>query len=384
MGASGTKRVKRPTLAGTRIYEENGWFKYFAKERIPDPSTGVLKRWHKLCRVSEGETQARVMLDKFLNRVKPMDSAGDFPIYFRQWRKYMQQMRDNKAPKDRDLKAMHEKTGRNYQGVYDQIERGFSNFNLIDIRPIDVYTFLEFWEGQRSAQTNRAHLSKFFKWTAKKGLRQDNPATADVIELEAPQGRDVYITDEQFHKVRDALLIGKDGKPTRSGPMMQCYIDLTYLLFQRTTEVRFLKREQIDEEKKLIYFQPIKTRSRTGAKVFVPIGPAIQEVLNRLKSIGKMRSLKYVIHNQHGAQYGASGVRSAWVRACERAGVSGITTKDIRAKASTDAKAHGYSMEQIQTHMVHSEIATTEGYMRGKDVPTSEILMTLPPRKSAK
>jgi integrase len=384
MGANGTKRVTRPTLAGTRIYEENAWFKYFAPESIPDPRTGVLKRWHKLCLVSEGETQARVMLDKLLNRVKPMDAPGDFPIYFRQWRKYMQQRRDLKSPKDADLKKMYEKTGRNYRGVYDQIEKGFSNFNLTDIQPMDVYAFLEFWEGQRSAQTNRAHLSKFFKWANKKGLRQDNPATADVIELEAPPNRDVYITDEQFHKVRDALLIGKNGKPTRSGPMMQCYIDLTYLLFQRTTEVRFLKREQIDEEKELMYFQPIKTKNSTGAKVNVPIGPAIREVLNRLKSIGKMRSLKYVIHNQHGAQYGASGLRSAWERACVRAEVSGITTKDIRAKAGTDAKTLGYSMEQIQTHMVHSEIATTEGYMKGKGIPTSEILMTLPPRKTAK
>jgi hypothetical protein len=36
------------------------------------------------------------------------------------------------------------------------------------------------------------------------------------------------------------------------------------------------------------------------------------------------------------------------MRAAKRAGVKGVTLKDIRPKAATDAKKQGYSIEQIQ------------------------------------
>jgi integrase len=373
------KRTTRPTLFGTRIYVRRNYFQYFAPEPLPDPKTGELKKWHKLVPLTDGETKARFALDALLNRVKPLSGEGDFPVFFRQWRKYMQQRRDIKAPKDPARLQIWQRGSKTLESPYNIIENGFADMNLVDIRPADIALFLDQWEGRRSAQTYRSHLSKFFKWCCKKGLRDTNPATADMIELEAPEKRDVYITDEQYHKVRNALLIGKDGKPTRSGPMMQCCLDLTYLLFQRTTDVRLLRRDQIDEANGLIYFKPTKTEKTSGATVNIQMGPAIREVLSRLKGIAKMRSM-YLIHTAHGQVYQATGIRSAWDRACARAGLKGITFKDIRSKAATDAKKRGgYTTEQLRTHMAHSDIATTEGYFRDKETPTSDVMMSLPP-----
>jgi integrase len=372
------KRRTRPTLFGTRIYVRRGYYQYFAPEQIPDPKTGSLKKWHKLVPLAAGETKARVALDTLLCRAKPISGDGDFPIFFRQWRHYIQRKRDLKAPKDPARLHIWEQGTKTQESVFNMIENGFADMNLADIRPTDVALFLDQWEGRRSAQTYRGHLSKFFKWCGRKGLRDTNPATADIIDIEPPEKRTVYITDEQYHKVRSALLIGKDGKPTRSGPMIQCYLDLTYLLFQRTTDVRLLRRDQIDEEKGLMYFKPTKTEKTSGATVNIPMGPAVRQVLNRLKEIAKMRSI-YLIHTEHGQVYGASGIRSAWNRACIRAGVSGITVKDIRSKGATDAKKRGYTVAQLKTHMAHSDTATTEGYLHDKETPTSEVIMSLPP-----
>jgi integrase len=372
------KRSTRPTLFGTRIYVRRGFFHYFSPEPVSDPKTGRLKKWHKLVPLAAGETQARFALDALLNRVKPVSGEGDFPVFFQQWRKYQQSRRDIKAPKDPARLRIWQHGSKTLESVYNMIENGFADMDLEDIRPTDVALFLDQWEGRRSAQTYRSHLSKFFKWCGKKGLRDTNPATADILELEPPEKRNVYVTDEQYHKVRRALLTGKDGKPTRSGPMIQCYLDLTYLLFQRTTDVRLLRRDQIDEEKGLMYFKPTKTEKTSGATVNVQMGPAILHVLSRLKGLAKMRSI-YLIHTEHGQVYGATGIRSAWNRACIRAGVTGITVKDIRSKAATDARKRGYTLEQLKTHMAHSDTATTEDYLHDKETPTSEVTMTLPP-----
>src|SRR5260363_329830 len=50
--------------------------------------------------------------------------------------------------------------------------------------------------------------------------------------LPDPKARDRYNTVAEYHRIRDALLIGADGRPTSSGAMVQCYIDLCYLLYQ--------------------------------------------------------------------------------------------------------------------------------------------------------
>lgn len=43
-----------------------------------------------------------------------------------------------------------------------------------------------------------------------------------------PPARSVYITDDQYLGIRDALLLGMDGKPTPTGAMVQCYMDLLF------------------------------------------------------------------------------------------------------------------------------------------------------------
>ena len=110
--------------------------------------------------------------------------------------------------------------------------------------------------------------------------------------------------------------------------------------------------------------------------VFVPITAAIREVLDRVKSIRKMRSM-YVIHTEHGKPYTAHGIGSAFERACERAKVSGVTLKDIRAKAATDAKKAGYSMEELQVALAQTDQNTTKGYVRTRETPVSRVELHL-------
>jgi integrase len=88
----------------------------------------------------------------------------------------------------------------------------------------------------------------------------------------------------------------------------------------------------------------------------------------------------FVIHTRHGQPYTAGGIASLFKRACRRAGIDGVTLKDIRAKAATDVKERGYDEAQISVALAHTDAKTTRIYLRGREVPVSEVTLKLPPK----
>lgn len=364
------------TLTGTRIYIRRGKYQYFSPVPLIDHRTGRATKWHILCHVADGESQARQCLDKLLGKVATAQDgagAGDFAIWFVKWKTHVAQERTAKTPDDPARRKIWADGGKALMSALGVVERAFADFDLTQVTPVDVATFLDQWDGRRSAQSYRGHLSKFFAWCCRKGLLNANPARE--VTVTTPRKRDVYMTDEQYKAIRDALLIGDDGRPTRIGVMVQCYMDLLYLLYQRGTEIRLLKWADVRDNG--ILFRPAKTERSSGAKVLVPVGADVQAVLARIRQVSKLRSL-YVIHSEHGQPYTAHGIGSAFDKARARAGLKGLTLSDIRSKAATDAKRLGHTDEQLKIALAHTDQSTTRGYLRGRETPVSEVVMSLP------
>ena len=121
--------------------------------------------------------------------------------------------------------------------------------------------------------------------------------------------------------IREAGLYGKDGKRTQSGPMFQCLIDMAYLCWQRSIDIRVLKESQIDEPNKLIRFAPSKTLKSSGKIVDILMTPEIEEVLEARTGTEKAYGIisPYVFPTRKGSPYTRSGLFSMWDRARERA-----------------------------------------------------------------
>ncbi|MBS0368447.1 MAG: tyrosine-type recombinase/integrase [Proteobacteria bacterium] len=362
------------TLTGSRIYIRRGKYQYYSPVPLVNPATGKATKWHPLCKVEEGELKARTLLDALINRRNEEPDDGDFLIWFRKWKTKIGEKRTKDTPTDPARAQVWETGGKALMSALGVVEEAFRKSNLAEITPSIVATFVDQWEGRRSAQAYRGHLTKFFAWCCRKGLMNTNPARE--VTVEAPPQRDVYITDEQYTAIRNACLVGKDGRPTRTGEMIQCYMDLLYLMYQRGTEIRLLKWSDVKDDG--ILFKPTKTEKSSGTKVLVPVGADVKTVLAKLKRIRKINSM-YVIHTEHGQPYTAHGIGSLFERACERAKVEGVTLKDIRAKAATDASNSGYTDEQIKTALAHTDVSTTRKYIRSRQTPASEVQMQLPP-----
>lgn len=363
-------------LTSTRIYPKGNRFYLFSAEPIQNPATGKVAKWHPLCDIREGADRARELLKAF--RPTEQKTTGRLPLLMDEYRIGLLARREKHRPKEHARQVMFKASNDEITRVCNVIAAALDEFNPDQVIPTDVAAFLDQWQGQRMAQVYRARLSDFFKWCVRRGHAPNNPV--NQVSVEKPPARDRLLTPEEFHAIRDALLVGKDGRATPSGVMVQCYVDLCYLLYQRTTEIRLLKWSDIDLGRGLIHFKPTKTERSSGAKVAVPITPAIREVLERARSAGVVKSL-YVIHNLQGQPYGQHGLGTAWERARERAQVQDAILKDIRAMAATAANKAGFKDTQIQVGLAHTSVGMTDHYIREREAPVSEVVMVLPVRR---
>lgn len=375
-----TVRRSHRTLTGSRIYQRRNRFYLFAREPLENPKTGKVSKWHSLCPVSAGELRAREEAERIVRHNSVAGSGGNMPVYLDAYKREELLAREKRRPKEKAREAIFEDGLREVSRLCRVISEGFADFDVEEVLPVDVATFVDQWRGQRSAQVYLSRLADFFRWARRRGLRADNPA--EGIGVEKPPKRRRYLSDAEWHSIRDALLVGLDGRATPSGPMIQCYADLCFLLYQRTTEVRLLKWSQVDLERGSIAFTPTKTERSSGLSVEVPITPAIRSVLDRARAIGVVKSV-YVVHTLRGKPYTSRGIGDAWERARKRAGVEDAILKDIRSKAATDAKRAGFSRSELRIALAHTSEGMTETYLRGRDADVSKVVLELPARPKA-
>lgn len=325
-----------------------------------------LYRDKKLCRVDDGEAR---MYEELAKRKENGDltmipeAVGAFKL------EYLPTL----APSSR---AEHKR-------LLDIFADEFSEFRVQDVKPNHIKKSvrnLYLKDGKEVAGHHyKSRIATFFQWCVdEEGLIEANPAKE--VRLNKNASKRTPWTVELFWKMRDHLK-----------PMYQCYHDLSFLLYQRTTDVRMLRHSQIKNG--MIHFEPSKTLKKAGTAVDIPVTPAIQEVIDRAVSLCKVRPLPggdaYVIQTRQGASFTRSGIYSAYRRADaaihgkDKNGkpiVTGLNPKALRPFAATLAKQQGFSKEQLQTGLAHRSVKTTEGYIQSHEVPVSEVALRLPER----
>jgi integrase len=361
-----------------RVYEHHGAYRFL-------DYTG---RWHTLCRVEDGEPALYNALAKIMRTADEPDRMPEALVAFK--------LSPSFTKLTPNVRVEH---GR----IYDKLASEFADFRVAEVEPFDVVKLLEIkWAGKPTAQRHvKARLSSFFRWCVARGLRKANPCRE--VWIDSPPMHKVKWSDESFHRVRDALLPTpdeakwrrKDGRlrdDVRAGLMLQTYMDLSFLLYQRATDVRLLRWSQVRDG--VIHFEPTKTAKTSGAEVDIPITPEIAAVLEGARSLGKVKAGPggdaFVVQTRDGGRYTRYGIRSALDRAAEKAGytvrapgakrapASGLTAKDLRPYAAKVAKRQGYSIEQLQVALAHTSVTTTEGYARQHITPVSAVTLHLP------
>lgn len=328
------------------------------------------QKWHMLSKVSEGLGALYAMLAAMSESPSGSDTA--MPARIGLWLAHT-------------LPGLSMSEQKEVERMAGTISDVFAHFHTHQVQAKHIFEFLNKWANAgklRTAQRYRATFNKFFRWVIVQGDRQDNPV--DPVSTKAPPPRTKYITDDEFMAIRHKLL-GDDNHKAASGPMMQVYVDLLYLTGQSGNEIRTLRWSQIDEQAGVIRFVRSKVAKVANPNVEIPITAEIAAVLDRARAVIKKRQkgdvaqlTPYVVSNLDGSAYSAHGVGTAWERARDRAGITGCTLKDLRAKHATDAEKAGYSVEDIGQGLAHTDAGMTRVYLKQRTTKRAKVALKLP------
>lgn len=325
-------RRKKASPLPARVYEKNGSW-YFVDLR---------RKWHRLCRVSEGLATLYAELAKF-TRESNERATDTMPALIDDWML-------------KKLGKYSASTQAEYRRMALFIKSEFDDeWRVADVRPKHIAHFLDkhFETKPNASNKYRALFSLMFAHAVRKGLRDDNPASE--VEGATEAKRDRYISDAELDAVRASALIGRDGLATDSGPVIVCLIDLAYQTAQRISDLLALNWQDITDEG--IFFRPAKTVNSSGVRLLVEMTPDLRATLDAAKA-GKVKAIGPVICTQAGGRFTYSGAQTAWKRACRRARENYETQckksqppvppdsrflrdmhfHDLRAKALTDQK----------------------------------------------
>lgn len=314
---------------------------------------------HKLCRVEEGEAK---MYEELAKR-KALGDTMLVPAAIAEF-------------KGEFLRTLAPTSQVDYARLLNIFAAEFAEFRLDEVTSPDIkqsITNLFLSKNQkRQAKAYKSRISTFFRWCiADKGYVKVNPCTE--VWTPKPIGRKTQWTDELFWLMH-----------AQFKPMIQCYHELSFLLYQRTTDVRHLEWTQVKGDG--IHFHPSKTAKSSGKEVIVPITPPIRSVLDRARKLAAAsgRISPYVIHARDGSRYQSDGILSYYLRAERKISPTkrlNLNPKALLPYAVTTAMRQGVTLRQMQVGRAHTSITTTEGYIQQHDVPVSEVRLALPPRK---
>ena len=317
---------------------------------------GTKRKWHSLTKVSQGLPALYTALgQKKLELAQATDSFITMPALIAHW--------------ERDVMPAHAaKTQRDDRAYGRVIAAAFAAFTPAQVETPDCSDFLQQFKSKpRTFNAYRSQLREYMRFAEERGMRPagSNPLQSIRTLRVAPRGR--YITDSELRRIKVAALKAQDRHggdlDTRSGPMLCALIDMAYLTGQAIGDLLALEWDQIGVEG--IAFARSKVEQTTGSKVVIGWTPKLRDVVSRLKNLREERGAlgTMVFVRQDGLELTYWGAASAWKRARDRAGVTGCTFHDLKAKALTDKEAKE-GMRAAQAMGQHATESQTVTYVR--------------------
>ena len=166
------------------------------------------------------------------------------------------------------------------------------------------------------------------------------------------------------------------------GLRARAILELAYSAALRPREVRALRLTDIDEAKGQLFLEQSKNRKDR----IVPVGPTALEWVGRYSN--EVRSLHMpeldhgylFISHKDGRRLTSSGLVWAIAEPCRRAGIETLPIYTMRTSAATNLLESGMGVVYISRLLGHSQIKTTQIYLRTRERALKEIVASKHPR----
>lgn len=183
----------------------------------------------------------------------------------------------------------------------------------------------------RTADRHWAMIRRVFSWAVDQEIMPRNPCAAGG-KLYRGTRRDIVWSDSQV-----ALFLAT--APSNLALAMRLAVETG----QRQGDLLALKWSNIADGRLSL------RQSKSGRKVSVLIRSELIRDLERVPRIST-----HVLTSSVGRPWTKRGFSQAWKRACDRAGIEGVTFHDLRGTAVVHLAGHGASVPQIASITGHS------------------------------
>jgi integrase len=256
------------------------------------------------------------------------------------------------------------KTQRNQTLYSKKIRSAFGHMGLDELRPTDIYGYVNGRVAKATAKKEIALLSHIFTKAIEWGLIDNHPFKGKIrLEGQAPRSR--YIEDWE---IKECLALPSKEKDRIA--VAKVYIKLKLLTGLRQRDLLTLTMSQIKDDG--IHVTPSKTKSLKNKAIIFQWSDELRSVVN--EAIATRPAISpYLFCTRRGKSYVdlntglANGWNSLWQYFIARLNANRekpirFTEHDLRAKAGSDAD----SPERAKSLLTHADLRTTERFYRRK------------------
>jgi integrase len=256
-------------------------------------------------------------------------------------------------------------TQRHNKTAIKPVRAVFADMPLHDLRPKDIYQYVEKRGGGVGAKREIEILSHAFTKAVEWGYIDRHPFKGE-IRLTGSKARTRYVEDWE---IVECLSI---TSKRRAGSVFaaQAYIRLKLLTGQRLGDLLRITASDLKEDG--IYIQPGKTEGTTGKRIIIKWSPALRAAVDRAIAVRPAIS-PFIFCNRRGEGYfdeetgRAGGWESLWRNFFKRViaetkVTEHFTEHDLRAKSASDLE----TLEQAQKLLTHADAKVTQRVYRRK------------------
>lgn len=253
--------------------------------------------------------------------------------------------------KDCEARGLSDASIGKYTLLTTELRERFGKRSIRSLTPAEMRGYRETWKmAPVSSRKKLERLRTFLKFCMESGWARENPAKHIKAPLARPTPTLPY-TDEEIEKILWATEVypNKGIYGFESGRRVRAFINLLRYSGLRIRDAATLSRDQLHENKLLLYTQ------KTGQPVWLPLPKKVTEELQELRASGK-----YFFWSGQGL---AKSTVADWQRSLayvfKLAGVNGHAHR-FRDTFSVNLLKAGVPIETVSVLLGHSSIRITE------------------------
>ena len=239
-----------------------------------------------------------------------------------------------------DFRQLAASTRRSYVALIKRIESKFGDFPLSALTDRRTRGVLLAWRdklavdsGRRQADYAWTVLARILSWSLNRGLVAANPCEKGGRVYRGSRVDKIWTADDEAAFLKNApahlhlplLLALWTGQ--RQGDLLK----LAWSAFDGT-HIRL-------------------RQSKTGARVSIPVGAPLKAALD---AAATTKHGPVILTSTDKQPWTADGFRASWRKACQKAGIVGVTFNDLRGTAATRLALAGCTEAEIATITGHS------------------------------